>query len=63
VSLEVERMTANDFAELRSWLGTTVTTEQNPGKSVVGFIAQIFTRLIGAEAERSQKKSGVFTIR
>ena len=63
VTLEVERVTANDLADLRSWLGTTPNPQRNPGKSLVRVITQVFTYLLGAENERHQRRSDVFTIK
>jgi hypothetical protein len=62
-TLEVERLSANDLVELRSWLGSSVTPQKNAGKAVLGFIAQVFTALIGAEKESHQTQSAVFTVR
>jgi hypothetical protein len=62
VTLEVERLNANDLADVRSWLGTPSSAQDNPGRSFLGFIAQVFTHLIGAEKERYKRQSKVFEV-
>ncbi len=63
VTLEVERMTANDLAKLRSWMGTATRPQDNPGKSLVGFLTGIFASLIGAGKEGYKAQTAVFTVR
>jgi hypothetical protein len=62
-SLEVERMSANDLAAVRSWLGTPSDTADSPGRTILGFVAKVFTHLIGAEKERYRALSEVFEVK
>jgi hypothetical protein len=61
-NLEVERMAENDLAEMRSWLGTAVSSERNPGSALMGFIGSLVRQLIGAPKREYSGKSEVFEL-
>jgi hypothetical protein len=62
VTLEVERITENDLAEMRSWLGTAIGPERNAGGAIFSFFGSLITRLIGAEKKRHEARSAVFRL-
>jgi hypothetical protein len=61
-SLDVERITDNDFAEMRSWLGTALAPERSPSGAFLSFLGSFVRRLIGAEKRRYTVQSSVFVI-
>lgn len=60
VTLEVERVTANDLAELQSWVGPSMN--RNPATALFRGLGAIVTRLIGAQKRTYQGKSEPFRI-
>jgi hypothetical protein len=62
VTLEVERMTENDLAEMRSWLGTGTGRSRSSASVVVGFLGSLVKRMIGAQKKVYHGRSEIFEV-
>jgi hypothetical protein len=62
ITLEVERMTANDLANMRSWLGTGAGPKRSTGSVVAGFLGSLVKRMIGAQKKVYSGRSEIFEV-